>query len=358
MPIYTLTTSPSDDYAGIVKSNTDFPSTPERGYSESVTSPYQTTRRSLRVISMNGKKKGGNCGQSRLIKNPHDGDQVSKRNANVNTKVKSEEKRIAVKSKTKPHIPTQTTEEVDIKENDIARPSQSHAYVNDLTLDDSLDNSKEPAKASAESPYYTQFCIDESEEESREVVVCLNNEFVNAADDLASTVGGQNSSVERHGGGEEDFGAVMSYGSMAKKPSTDCFLRITDNNNNTLATGSYGTNSKQDVSAYSLPNLSRLGVYHSGMELKSKPVAVQTTVSEDEVIQRKTQILLDMSYLQSGANAPKREGDIKLSNVHRKRVMHILDNPKRSTALVSMILRNNKDLDLLDLMSEFDYFSS
>lgn len=41
---------------------------------------------------------------------------------------------------------------------------------------------------------------------------------------------------------------------------------------------------------------------------------------------------------------------------HRKQVMHILDNPQRSKALVSMIIRNKQDIEYTELMAEFDRF--
>ena len=70
--------------------------------------------------------------------------------------------------------------------------------------------------------------------------------------------------------------------------------------------------------------------------------------------------ILDMSYLKSGVHAAKILGNTTTSNndVHRKRVMFVLDNPKRAEALVAMCLRNDEDIDLPDLMRQFDYFSS
>ena len=70
--------------------------------------------------------------------------------------------------------------------------------------------------------------------------------------------------------------------------------------------------------------------------------------------------ILDMSYLKSGVHAAKILGNTTTSNndVHRKRVMFVLDNPKRAEALVAMCLRNDEDIDLPDLMRQFDFFSS
>ena len=70
--------------------------------------------------------------------------------------------------------------------------------------------------------------------------------------------------------------------------------------------------------------------------------------------------ILDMSYLKSGVHAAKTldNNSTTSCNVHRKRVMFVLDNPKRAEALVAMCLRNDEDIGLLDLMRQFDYFSS
>ena len=70
--------------------------------------------------------------------------------------------------------------------------------------------------------------------------------------------------------------------------------------------------------------------------------------------------ILDMSYLKSGVHAAKILGNTTTSNndVHRKRVMFVLDNPKRAEALVAMCHRNDEDIDLPDLMRQFDFFSS
>jgi hypothetical protein len=113
--------------------------------------------------------------------------------------------------------------------------------------------------------------------------------------------------------------------------------------------------------AYMSPNLTLLSDELSRVNFKSPEAqckAPGTNESyepalDDGVITRKMEILLDLSYLRSGVQLANSAN----THAHKKRAMLILDNPTRAKLLISMILRNNTDIDLMDLMREFDYFS-
>jgi hypothetical protein len=64
------------------------------------------------------------------------------------------------------------------------------------------------------------------------------------------------------------------------------------------------------------------------------------------------EILLDLSNLKSGVH----HVDFT-RNEHEERIMLILDNPARAKMLMSIILRNSRDIDLVELMRQFDFFS-
>ena len=109
------------------------------------------------------------------------------------------------------------------------------------------------------------------------------------------------------------------------------------------------------------PNLTQLSDELSCVNFKSTEAQykapgtneIYESALDDGVITRKVEILLDLSYLRSGVKLSK----IAITNSHRKRIMIILDNPTRAKLLIAMILHNNKDIELMDLMREFDYFS-
>ena len=78
-----------------------------------------------------------------------------------------------------------------------------------------------------------------------------------------------------------------------------------------------------------------------------------TQTDDDEVFLLKVQ-MLDRSYQLSGVLSTGNAGS---NDAHRKRVMLILDNSRRTDGIISMCLRNNKDIDLMELLRQFDYFS-
>lgn len=88
-----------------------------------------------------------------------------------------------------------------------------------------------------------------------------------------------------------------------------------------------------------------------GPSSSSKDCATQT--DDDEVFLLKVQ-MLDRSYQLSGVLSTGNAGS---NDAHRKRVMLILDNSRRTDEIISMCLRNNKDIDLMELLRQFDYFS-
>ena len=115
--------------------------------------------------------------------------------------------------------------------------------------------------------------------------------------------------------------------------------------------------------AYNMsPNLTQLSDELSRVNFKSTAAQYKApgtnesyeSALDDGVITRKMEILLDLSYLRAGVKLPK----FAITNDHRKRIMLILDNSTRAKLVIAMILRNNKDIELVDLMREFDYFSS
>jgi len=115
--------------------------------------------------------------------------------------------------------------------------------------------------------------------------------------------------------------------------------------------------------AYNMsPNLTQLSNELSRVNFKSTAAQYKApgtsesyeSALDDGVITRKMEILLDLSYLRAGVKLPK----FAITNAHRKRIMLILDNSTRAKLVIAMILRNNKDIELVDLMREFDYFSS
>jgi hypothetical protein len=113
---------------------------------------------------------------------------------------------------------------------------------------------------------------------------------------------------------------------------------------------------------YMSPNLTQLSDELSRVNFKSTEAQYKApgtkesyeSALDDGVITRKMEILLGLSYLRSGVKLSK----FAITNRHRKRIMLILDNPTRAKLLIAMILRNNKDIELMDLMREFDYFSN
>ena len=117
------------------------------------------------------------------------------------------------------------------------------------------------------------------------------------------------------------------------------------------------------VEAYNMsPNLTQLSDELSRVNFKSTAAQYNApgtnesyeSALDDGVITRKMEILLDLSYLRAGVKLSK----FAINNADRKRIMLILDNSTRAKLLIAMILRNNKDIELVDLMREFDYFSS
>lgn len=81
-----------------------------------------------------------------------------------------------------------------------------------------------------------------------------------------------------------------------------------------------------------------------------------------EVITSKMQMLLDHSYLKSMEAEAKRLKTTQTetaarSCAHRRRVKAILDDPARARELVGMVLRNDLDTELVDMVSQFDYFT-
>lgn len=157
--------------------------------------------------------------------------------------------------------------------------------------------------------------------ECKEVSVCLHEEFACAAD-------------------HRDAGQHLNSAASVARPYDDVFER-------TLA---------PFVSAENSPSMFNLSSKTSDLKSRSvKDVGIGRVASENnQAMLRKLESLLDISYRQSRVNTAN--GVVTTYNTHRKRVMHILDNPQRSKALVSMIIRNKQDIEYTELMAEFDRF--
>jgi len=104
------------------------------------------------------------------------------------------------------------------------------------------------------------------------------------------------------------------------------------------------------------PSMFNLSSKTSSMKLKSvKDVGDESVASENnQAILRTLESLLNLLYVRSRVNIAN--GFVTSYNPHRNRVMHILDNPQRSKALVSLIIRFKNDIDFTELMAEFDRF--